>query len=220
VHLAVGQVVEVGRRALDAGLDGGRGAPGARPGPEEARGRDLAEDSLCGLVLHEAHVGLAVGGREGHDVQVDYVGGRLVDVRLWRGEGLEVGRVGVADLDDAGVSLMAGVGAGVLFSPARMSCVPAAGPVLGCNLQTWMPNAQDTVLRWSFSTFSRSHPATEALTLLRIPQSLRRPNHTGRGVFDRHESLVVPVDEIRTLPHKDPKRPFPLSRVPSSLLTD
>lgn len=101
VDLAGGGVVEVSGRPLDAALDGGAGAAGAGPGAEEARGGDLDEDRLAGLVLHEAQESLiatSVGGREREDGEVDYVGGGVVDVGLGRCEGLEVGCVGVADL--------------------------------------------------------------------------------------------------------------------------
>lgn len=101
VHLSGDGVIEVRGGALDAALDGGAGAAGTRPGAEEARSRDLGEDGLASLVLHEAQEGLvvaAVGGRKGEDGQVDDVGGGVVDVALWGCEVLEVGCVGVADL--------------------------------------------------------------------------------------------------------------------------
>ncbi len=92
-------VVPEGGRALDPGLDNGRRAAGARPVPEQPVRRRLHEDGLARLVLHEAQEALPVAARDGQDVQVDDVGRGLVDVRLWRGEGVEVRRVRVADLD-------------------------------------------------------------------------------------------------------------------------
>lgn len=100
VRLARDLVVPVARRALDAALDD-RGRPArASPRAEQPRGRDLDEDGLERLVLEEAHEGLAVGARR-QDVEVDDVGGGFVDVGRGRGEGLEVGGVGVADHDGA-----------------------------------------------------------------------------------------------------------------------
>lgn len=114
--LARNLVIPVRRRTLDAAGDNSRATAGTGPGTKQTRGGDLDEDGLEGLVLEEAHKGLAVGaGRE--DVEVDDVGGGLVDVGLRGGEGLEVRGVGVADHDGAGAAGVARVRGGVLFTP-------------------------------------------------------------------------------------------------------
>ncbi len=111
MHLASDRIVPVRRRALDAGLDDGGVASGPRPRPEEARVRGFHKDRLLGLVLHEAQEGRAV---DGHDGQVDDVGGRLVDEGLWCREGLEVAGVRVADADVGGGARVPGVGGWIL----------------------------------------------------------------------------------------------------------
>lgn len=106
-------VIPVRGGALDVGLDVGGAAAGARPGAEEPRGRDLDEDVLARLVLHEAEEGLAVA--EGEDRHVDGVGGGLVHEGLGGAEGLEVGGVGVADFDVGGGPCVLGIRGRVLI---------------------------------------------------------------------------------------------------------
>lgn len=176
VHFARHRVIEIRRRALDRGLDDGRGAAGSRPGAEEARGGGLDEDGLLGLVLHEAEEVGAVGV-EGEDCQVYYVGGGLVDVGLWGGECLEVGGVGIADLGVGGRACVFCVRGGIEFGGPedhvlrfgeivslsrpgtwlRVVCsVPFAGSQIASGAHTMPAVESSTVTSLSLTQFTRS----------------------------------------------------------------
>lgn len=119
------EVIHIRSRTLDTLLYHGAGTALSCPSPEETSGGAFDEDGLGGFIFHEPEEGVWRGWRIGEDSEVDYVGGRLVDVGLGRGEGAEVGCVGVAD---------SGVGWG--------ACVPC----VTCGVEFGSP--EDHVLSW------------------------------------------------------------------------
>jgi hypothetical protein len=144
VHLPRVRVVQVRGGALDPLLDDGAVAAGPGPAAEEAVLGDFDEDSLARLVLHEAEEGGRVGAVEGDEVQVDDVGGVLVDEGLRGAEGLEVVCVGVADADVGGRAGVPGVrgrvlkmGVSVLFRWCKLC---------GCFSRIWRPSGQGIAL--------------------------------------------------------------------------
>lgn len=115
VHRPLALIVPVRRRALYSRANVRVVTAGASPGSGQARGGVLDKDSLESLVLEEAEDRVAVG-RVGQDVHVDDVGGRVVNVRLGGGEGLEVVRVGASDLDVAWGACVVGVALVILYT--------------------------------------------------------------------------------------------------------
>lgn len=112
MRLSIHLIIPVHRRSLDAARDRSRRASGAGPGAKQTRGRHLREDGLCGLVFHEARVGIVT---EGEDVEVDNVGGGFVDVVVWCAEGFEVAGVGVTNADRGWRARVLRVACGVEF---------------------------------------------------------------------------------------------------------
>lgn len=75
-----------------------------------------------------------------------------------------------------------------------------------------MPSAPGTFL------YAVSHVQLTGCTLrhtgFRIPDCIRRPNHAGSLILDRHKSLVSPMDQIPALPDEDGPRSGPSCFVP------
>lgn len=104
VHLSLRRhVVPVRGGAFHPGSDVCVVPARPRPLPEEACGGVLNKDVLEVFVFEEAEESAGVAGVR-QDGQVDDVDGRVVDVCFRGGEGLEVARVGIADLDVGGVA--------------------------------------------------------------------------------------------------------------------
>ena len=113
MHFFRVQIIQICRGTFHAALDYGGLAAGTSPCAEQAGGGYLSEDGLFGFVFHEANEGFS-GGVEREDVEIDDVGGGLVDQGLGSRKGAKVAGVCVANADIGGGTGVPGVRGGVL----------------------------------------------------------------------------------------------------------
>lgn len=106
-----------------------------------------------------------------------------------RGEGFEVTGIGITDFAGTGGASVLGVGRGVLKSCLRSEQYQVTG-----YLRIWMPSGPNIGLEQSVPPTASEKERFGVLTFARIPNCIRRPDHSSFVVLNLYQPLRSPVN--------------------------